>query len=383
MPRRLRYPAWGLVLAAVSWTASGGESPPATPQRTAAVPKMDTGPALKFKQLQNQALGMKSPGGRPPADSSALFAQLKTKYAGNVETQNARLRTRIPPQPGGPGGGATLGQSQGGGPGAMSKSQLQMKVIDPCPNTVELKAWQGTPPVDPGEYVVLDGCGFGILATGAEARLVGDFPGGYLKLNISSWSPTRIIAILPMVTGVGDMPAARLQVIHSSSRFSNMLDVGGFRATREVRLIHPIDVAITCGHPTSSDDSNCTLAKSHPLSESNFFGGATFASKWSQSTTPKEDCDATDMLGGSYWGYTDLAAVNLHNGWVMAGYAWWWTYGGAGYVLPPEGFSVNSSSSTIRMNWGLLVQRCTGPYQSNLRYRVDLYAVGPKGVPYK
>jgi hypothetical protein len=255
---------------------------------------------------------------------------------------------------------------------------------DPCGNSFELKAIQATPPLDPGELIMVDGCGFGPYPPGGELRLAGDFPGGYLKLKISGWTTRAIGAQLPMVTGVPDMPSAKLQVVRHDGKFSNWLDVGGFRATRDVRRIHPNDIVVsTCGHPSPSDDSHCTMAKSHPLSESNFFGGASFASKWNTSTTPKGDCSATEMLGANPWGYTDVAAVNLYNGWTLAGYAWWWTYGGEGYVVPPEGFAANSSSSTVRMKWSLYVHKCVGPYQSGLRYRVDLYAVGPKGVPYK
>jgi hypothetical protein len=308
------------------------------------------------------------------------MAKLTAKYASRLEAENARIRprvsrlklTRSPVKPG-PGSGDAVNGSSG---------DLGL-APDICGDSFELKAIQATPPLDPGEWVIVTGCGFGPYPPGGQLRLSGDFPGGHLKLKIQGWTTTQIGAELPLVTGVPDMPSAKLQVVRNDGKFSNWLDVGGFRATKEVRLIHPTDVAITCGHPSSSDDSHCAMAKSHPLSESNFFGGATFASKWSQSVAPKDDCSALDKLGNAELSYTDLAAVNLHNGWVLAGYAWWWTHGGYSYVLPPEGFAANSSSSTIRMKWGLWVEECGGPYQSNVRYRVDLYAVGPKGVPYK
>ena len=75
--------------------------------------------------------------------------------------------------------------------------------------------------------------------------------------------------------------------------------------------------------------------------------------------------------------------MSLANGWVLAGYAWWWNpLAGWGYVLPPSGFN-NASSAQVSMQWGTGVNKCLGPQDSEVRYRVDLYAVGPKGVPYK
>ena len=35
------------------------------------------------------------------------------------------------------------------------------------------------------------------------------------------------------------------------------------------------------------------------------------------------------------------------------------------------------------MKWGVFSDYCNGPRNSTIRYRVDLYAVGPKGVPHK
>lgn len=332
----------------------------------------------KFEQLRLQALANRSPGGRPDAESSALLQELKSRYVSRVEEENTRVRdlarTVGPPRPG-------PGQQGPPGPGAIQELDPELQACAQS-ETIEVESIEMTPPLDPGEWVVLKGCGLGYPA--GELRLVGDFPGGHAKLQINGWWSTGVSAQLPLVTGVGDMPAAKLQVVRQDNKISGWVDVGGFRATREVKLIHPNDVVVTCGSPWQGDNAECTLAKSHPLSESQFFGGATFASKHAQETAPKDSEESALACLGFGKEHSDLASVNLANGWTLAGYAWWWNpLAGTSYVLSPAGFNAGSSSATIAMSWGTSVNACHGPYKSQVRYRVDLYAVGPKDVPYK
>jgi hypothetical protein len=152
-----------------------------------------------------------------------------------------------------------------------------------------------------------------------------------------------------------------------------MTDVGGFRATREVRRLQPADVAVTCGHPSASDDADCRQSE------------GTFGARHGRRVMRIEDCSAVQALNASSASeYTDQATVNLANGWVLAGYAWWWwREAGSGYVQQPAGFNVNAASATIGMRWGNYFNSCVGPRESRVRYRVDLYIVGPKGVPYR
>jgi hypothetical protein len=351
---------------------------PATPRAgtRARVSPTVSAQIVRFKQLEAQARAAKPPGAEPGRESQATLQRLQEQYSwtSRVEAENARLKARLPGPP-------TWPTRSPGDPPDVDVPGPDSRSTDigpnPCGDSFELKAIQATPPLDPGELVQLEGCGFGPYPPGGEVRLVGDFPGGYLKLHISGWGPTSLLMSVPMVTGVPDMPAAKLQVVRHDGKFSNWLDVGGFRATKEVRLIHPNDVVITCW----LQPAPCGFAKSHPLSEAGFFGGATFASKRIKTVDP-DTCGDTALaqLGEEH---TDLAAVNLYNAWVLAGYAWGWDGTGNAWVKAPEGFAANSSSATIKMTWGLQTDPCDGPHQSNLRYRVDLYAVGPKGVPYK
>lgn len=341
-------------------------------------------PSSNFDRLAREALAARRPGGGIAAESNALLRKLEAQYVTRVEAENTRIqalaKTGFPrPRPGPPGPG---GDPSDAADVAVSAEGADLG-LDPCGKPeapLEVEGVQATPPLDPGEWVLVQGCGLG--TSPGKLRLTGDFPGGYQDLDIKHWAPTQVSAQLPMVAGVGDMPAARLQLVRQDGKFSNLLDVGGFRATREVKRIHPNDVIVTCGASWPGDDAECIMAKSHPLSESQFFGGATFAAKHGDHV--EATCEsALDKLGRAKE-HTDAAAVSLANGWVLAGYAWWWNpLTGNVYVLPPSGFNVNASSASVSMQWGANVNKCLGPQDSQVRYRVDLYGVGPKGVSYK
>lgn len=322
----------------------------------------------RFEKLRQQALVARSPGGQPAAESAALLEKLTAQYTSRVQAENVRIQA-LPVT---------------GGPDAVASGDPDDYALglDPCGKPeapLEVAAVQTTPPLDPGEWVLIQGCGLG--TSPGKLRVAGDFPGGYLDLEIKYWASTQVSAQLPLVTGVGDMPAARLQLVRQDGTFSGLLDVGGFRATREVKRIHPTDVIVTCG---SAGNDDCALGQSHPLSESQFFAGATFAAKHGVETAPKDCDDSALYCLGHWWEKADLAAVHLANGWTLAGFAWWWNpLAGWNYVHAPSGFQMGSSSATVAMNWGLGLNAGKGPTKSEVRYRVDLYAVGPKGVPYK
>lgn len=335
-----------------------------------------------FEQRRRQALATGRTGDQPASESAALLEQLTRQYASKVEAENNRIqalaRGADVPEP------RPVVQNRGGDPAdAVSSADPDYAAMHPCGKpeaALEVSGVQASPPLDPGEWVLVQGCGLG--TSPGKVRVAGDFSGGYLDLEIKYWGSTQVSAQLPLVTGVGDMPAARLQLVRQDGKFSGLLDVGGFRATREVRRIHPTDVIVTCGSTFGSDD--CTLGQSHPLSESEFFAGASFAAKHGVQTAPKDCDDSALYCLGQWWEKTDLASVQLANGWTLAGYAWWWNpLSGWNYVQSPAGFQTGSSSATIAMNWGLGLNAGQGPTKSDVRYRVDLYAVGPKGVPYK
>jgi hypothetical protein len=140
-----------------------------------AVGQVSSGSApAAIQQRHNQALAAKLPGGNPAVETNSFLLPLIKKHSSDVEAQNARLKSRFATQVTGlssSGSSTSLGSTTGGS-GAASPSPGQMHIMDPCPNSVELKAWQGSAPLDPGEFIVLDGCGFGLHLTGALNRCI-------------------------------------------------------------------------------------------------------------------------------------------------------------------------------------------------------------------
>jgi hypothetical protein len=367
-------------------TAANAQGAGATAQKVQPSPQKVHEVQKDFEQARRRAIVARAPGGEPAAEATALLASLKKQHAASVGSENARvekvtarLRSSTPPASGkGKKGTPADGvHAPGTGP-APTKPPF-----DPCGSVFELKSVQATPPLDPREKIVVEGCGFGERTNDrAEIALVGDgLPGGRLKLTVTGWFPTWIAATVPAIGGVRDLPNVRLQMVRSDGRVSNWLDVGGFRATREVRQILQNDLQVACGASSPADDKECSPLGTTPA-ETKFFSGASLAIKRARSTTHKEDCSAVDLLDTNVQEKTDTAAVSLANGWVLAGYAWWWG-GDDAWVLAPSGYVANASSATITMKTGLWVNRCRGPYHAFARYRVDLFAVGPTGVPYK
>ncbi len=374
----------GLRVQSAESTAQKGQS--AQQKVQASQQKVKPSPAWReFEQVRIRAVAAKAPGGQPSVEARSLLGTLARQHASKVESENAQVdavtaKLRVAGSSSGRGKKNTPPpgvHAPGTGPGPTKPP------YDPCGGNFELKSVQATPPLDPRERIVVEGCGFGERTNDrAELALVGDgLPGGRLKLNVTGWFQTWAAATVPNIGGVQDLASVRLQLVRSDGRVSNWLDVGGFRATREVRQILRNDLHVSCGVSSPADDKECAPFGTTP-SEVQFFSGASFAVKRARNTSASEDCTAADRLDTSLQEKTDAAAVTLANGWVLAGYAWWWG-GDDAWVLAPSGYSANTSAATISMKTGLWINSCGGPYASSVRYRVDLYAVGPTGVPYK
>lgn len=341
---------------------------------------------MQFDQARSRAMSGKPPGGNPSGESNAFMERLKRQHESRVESQNARVqamfgRLSVPPT----GGGGKKGPPPG--VHAPGTGPAPVKLPDPCEGRpLEIKAIQTTPPLEPGEKVLVDGCGFGYPTDPAPAEvfLFGDgFPGGRLKLDLEGTLPMGILARVPMRQGVPDIKTAKLQVVRGS-KFSNQMDVGEFHATRAVRRILPKDISVTCYN--ISNQAECEVASRYPPGESSFFMGATIGAKHSQSAAAMacgEDSDSALALLGSGWEeHVESFGVNLKNGWTLSHYNWWWSDQGKGYAYAPSGFAQGANSATLTMKWGISTNYCVGPKNSSVRYRVDLYAIGPKGISY-
>jgi hypothetical protein len=323
----------------------------------------------EFEQQHRQAVARKRPGGRPGADSKTMASRLLEKHKSLVQRENSRRSPGF--------GTGTVAVQPGGGP---PKSVITQPTPDPC-TTPKIQALSALSPLDPGDDVEIQGCGFGPASQKGELRLLGDFPSA-VKLEVSQWNGAHIKAKVPWgLKGYKDDSKAKLQVFRKDGKFSNGQTVG-FRAAREIQLLRPSDVSFVC-YPSNLD--NCTLATSHPLADSQFFGGATFAAKhigWEISKLA--DCDGAWPLA-NVRSSSDSASVTLKNGWLLAGYAWWWRYEinlDYGFVDFPSGFQEGKASSTVKMAWKASTHDCAKK-RGGVSYRVDLYAIGPAGVPYK
>ncbi len=335
--------------------------------------------------MRRRAIAARPPGGEPESESRTLLLQLNRQFGSKVERENARVQDLTARRLASRLGSGRAGQgAPPPGPNAPGTGPAPTKPpYDPCGTTFDLKSINATPPLDPGEKIVVEGCGFGEhTIEHGDLVLVGDgLPSGRLALTVSGWFPTWIAASVPMISGVRDLPSVRLPVVLRGGRVSNWLDVGGFKAAREDRQILRNDLHVTCGASSPADDKECLAFGGNPA-ESKFFSGASLATKRARTTPRRDDCDAADRLDTNVQEKTDSAAVTLLNGWVLAGYNWWWG-GDDGWVLAPSGYVANATSATISMKTATWVNGCGGPYDAIVRYRVDLFAVGPRGVPCK
>ncbi len=211
----------------------------------------------------------------------------------------------------------------------------------------KITAVSAAPPLEPGEELIINGCGFGPV--GGELRLVGNFPGGHLKLAKLRWLPHAVNARVPIATGVKDQ-AAKLQVVTTNLKLSNPW-LTTFRATRDVVRLTLNNIQV-----------QCDVFNQYTKCPGHFpkFPGSTFGAFHGSPT--------------AYHSGTDRATIALRNGYVLAGYGWWWL--GSSYALdPPGGFTEGASSSTVSMHF-------THWADGFGEYGMAVYAVGPVGVPW-
>jgi len=284
----------------------------------------------EMRALRGRMSALKAPSGpKPvPSDFSATRAKLLDQEQSRIAAKNARAA----PGPGGP------------SPAATPDSCAQPKIT----------AMSGAPPLEPGEQVILNGCGFGASDPGNELRLVGNFPGGFLKLQILKWYGNAIQAVVKPASGIDDQPA-KLQVVRKDLLFSNEWPIS-FYATRDVTKLSQSEVKYTFG------------------TDGNFFHG----------------CDPNPYtICGSHWDNkgadhavhsgTDTATANLKHHCVLAGIGWGWEGENGTLTADPTASLVNGSAA-ISMTFPWVLWAGDSPNRS-VHYVVDLWALGPKGVP--
>jgi hypothetical protein len=285
---------------------------------------------MEMEQKSKMAIARKPPTPQlTQAQADAEFSTFRTGllqgYGKRLEAENAVIR----------GNATNLGRTAQPPPAP-----------DQC-STPKINAVSAAPPVEPGEELIINGCGFG--PTGGELRLVGSFPGGYLKLSKLQWFPHAINARVPMVSGVKDH-TAKLQVVTSDLKISNQWPMT-FRATREVVRLVLNNIQVQCD--VFNQYTKCP----------NYF--------------PKFPTSTFGAFHGSPTAYhsgTDKASISLRNGYVLAGYGWWWL--GSSFALDvPAGFTEGAASSVVNLHF-------THWKDGFGEYGMAIYAVGPVGVPW-
>ena len=327
--------------------------------------RLDARQVAEFERQRNQALARKPLGGNPASESSAIAARMMENHRRKIEAENSRAK------------GAA-------GMTASDEARIVLPTPDPC-TSPQIKSAEVSPPVDPGDLVVVIGCGFGKKEPGSELRLIGDFPAP-IKLDVVSWTGWKIVASTPppghpSVKGLKDDKNAKLQVHRKDGKFSNWFNVG-FRAARQVVQLRPFDVTPQCVQSTLD---TCTLATSHPLSETQLYGGATFAARhdgYSLHAPIGDECEGSVAELGVTRDGADSVVFQLANNFEFAGFAWYWWYAndsGHGVVFTPTVPATGVTSGKASADWRAINKICTQK-RGGVKLRMDLWVIGPQGV---
>ncbi len=210
-------------------------------------------------------------------------------------------------------------------------------------------------PSDPCWY---SGGGYADPPPGAEARLYGNFAGGYLKLKVSNWHPGCVTAGVPTVSGVLAQQAA-LRVVAPTGQ-SNGFPVP-FEPTStcnalEVRVSRCNDLSVPPANP------ECTLEPgSWPV----------FRARHTGHTWRVDGSDVTEI------------ALPLKNGWQLQR-AWLGEFRCIGDAVECAAYQhslevgATSARATFRWSYWSFLDDSAG-----VTYNAVMEACGPAGTPYK
>lgn len=235
-------------------------------------------------------------------------------------------------------------------------AQLKPMLQAPGCSPPQIQALSAALPVEPGEELIVNGCGFGAQA--GELRLIGNFPGAHLKLEILGWYDHAISARLPAVSGVLDQ-SAQLQVVTHDLKLGNTHAVA-FRATRQVVKLEESDFQITC---TGTDYDDC-----HWPWNVGLMGGTTDTGPRSFGATHHVNNKGELNFG------VDTAKFSLGNGYVLAGHWWSWLspHGNSQAAMDASGYAFGQPSGSIKTLFTVV--------GTGVQYWHVVYAIGPVGL---
>lgn len=289
----------------------------------------------QFLAEVRQKKSRSSSGPRAGADPGKEFEQ---KEKARIAAKNSSLRASQPPS------GISAEKS------AEACNSPRIYSLDAAP-----------PPLEPGQWVRINGCGFG---SHGSVKLFGVFSGGSLNLtpvkggdcSCDSWKNHSILVeVPPGVSGVTDQNLVQLQVASASSEKSNLWQTS-FRAARVAVRLPFSALQVSCAKVGPGNVCQATLAPFPP--------GA-----FGRHGNP-----------GLSFG-TDSYAVSLINSWE-AHSLFVNDLTDHSMLQPCIGFAVKGGSQTganarVDVEWLEYENDCPA------RYVLLVHATGPKGIPYQ
>jgi hypothetical protein len=228
-----------------------------------------------------------------------------------------------------------------------------------------------SPPLSPGDRILIFGEGFGgseegppTPPEGGSVRLIGYFPPeAHLTLKIVRWAPVYILAELPPVSGVPDQEGIHIQV-RCSPTWSNQVE-SSFRATRVYAMLTKADVAVLVCHDADLASNACNS----PYSK---HGGGTFSALHAYTDGECGYDQVRVSLGHGYTlDHTYLDATYSYIGGTISG-----PMPAPAVGASLAGFPQGASRADLTINW------CFDG-MGGIDYGLIVYAIGPKGLPYR
>lgn len=201
--------------------------------------------------------------------------------------------------------------------------------------------------ITPGGRVSMRGCDLG--SRRGEMRMLGQFPGGMVKLTVEEWAPDLVIAMVPAeLRGVVDQDI-RMQLVPAAGTPSKE-QPGFFQARREtVELPDALVSNVECAHPQPSECWQQSLL------------GARWAAGSHRGGDAQHGRDSWRLSVGRAW-ELDHIETRLTGG-----------------AATPTSLAPQGDQQIVHVDWGSLGDG-TGMFYAT--YMLRFFVSGPAGVPF-
>ncbi len=200
--------------------------------------------------------------------------------------------------------------------------------------------------ITPGGRVSMRGCDLG--SRRGEMRMLGQFPGGVVRLTVEEWTPELVIATVPAeLRGVVDQDV-RIQLVPATGP-SPKEQPGRFQARREtVELPDTLFANVNCAHPQPSECKQETLL------------GARWASAWHGGSDSQRGSDEWRLSVGRAW---ELERIEHRIGQGLS---------------EPRAQPHGGNQQIVNVDW---VSR-PDEWGYHAQYLIRFFVTGPAGVPF-